>query len=141
MVGAIDVPLGHLAGDDPGNRPWSSCQVEAGISRPRKVSHERAVPVPSSGGKALWYATDWRVIAERGHEADAVRVVAGVDGGVGHQGADGVVAAQMSPDLLQLQLGRFRPQHGAGSALMGLELVEGKLDLPALRVGRGQLGR
>ena len=45
------------------------------------------------------------MIAERGDEADPVRVVAAVRGGVGHQGADGVVAAQVSPDLLQHQVG------------------------------------
>ena len=50
------------------------------------------------------------------------------------------MAAQVSPDLLQHQLGRLRPQHGARAALVGFEFVEGELDLPALDVGRGKLG-
>ena len=61
-------------------------------------------------------------------------------GGFEHQGADRVVAAQVSPDLLLDELGRLRPQHRAGAALVGLQLVEGGLDLPPLGVGGGELG-
>ena len=35
-------------------------------------------------------------------------------GGLGHQGADRVVAAQVTPDLLEDQVGRLRAEHGAG---------------------------
>lgn len=54
--------------------------------------------------------------------------------GVGHQGADRVVAAQVAPDLLLNQVGGLRPQDRPRSALVGLEFVEGALDLPPLRV-------
>jgi hypothetical protein len=81
-----------------------------------------------------------------GDEADPVRIVPGVGGGLGHQGADRVVAAQVSPDLLQDQVGGLRAQHGAWSALVGLQFVEGEFDLPPLgvrggEVDRGDLGR
>ena len=78
--------------------------------------------------------------AERGDEADPVRIVTAVRCGVGHQGADREVAAQVAPDLLEHQVGRLGAQHGAWSALVGLELVERRLDLPPLRVGGGQIG-
>jgi len=58
-------------------------------------------------------------------------------GDVGHQGADRVVAAKVTPDLLLDQLGGFRAQHQAGAALVGLELIEDELDLPPLVAGRG----
>ena len=104
VVGAFDVPLGHLAFDD----AWCCARrrragLRRAISRRRKVS-QRCSAALSSGKSALvrhGLAGD----PERGDEADPVRVVAGVVGGVGHQGADRVVAAQVSPDLLQHQLG------------------------------------
>ena len=43
----------------------------------------------------------------------------GVLGGVAHQGADGLVAAQLSPDLLQDQVRGLAAQHGARAAPMG----------------------
>jgi len=45
--------------------------------------------------------------AQRGSETHAIGVVAGVFGGLGHQRSNGVVAAQMSPNLLQGQIGGF----------------------------------
>ena len=75
-----------------------------------------------------------------GDEADPVRIVPGVGRGLGHQRADREVAAQVSPDLLECQVRRLAAQNGPGAALVGLELVEGRLDLPALGVGRGQIG-
>lgn len=60
-------------------------------------------------------------------------------GGIEHQGADRVVAAQVPPDLLQDQIGRLGTQHRPRTTLMGLELVEGVLDLPSLRVGEGEI--
>jgi hypothetical protein len=59
--------------------------------------------------------------------------------GLGYQGADRVVATQVSPDLLEDQVRRLGPEHGAGSALVGLELIEGQLDLPPLGVGSGEV--
>ena len=74
------------------------------ISRCRKVSQSRSGAM-SSGGKGALVGDGLAGDPERGDEADPVRVVAGVLGGVGHQGADCVVTAQVSPDLLQHQLG------------------------------------
>jgi hypothetical protein len=45
----------------------------------------------------------------------------------------------MAPDLLQHEFGGLGSQHGAGAALVGLELVEGGLDLPSLGVGDGEV--
>ena len=44
-----------------------------------------------------------------GDEADPVGVVPGVGGRVGHQGANRVVAAQVSPDFLEHQGWGLRP--------------------------------
>src|SRR5665811_140399 len=61
------------------------------ISRRRKVSQSRSGAM-SSGGKGALVGHGLAADPERGDEADAVRVVAGMRGGVGHQGADRVVA-------------------------------------------------
>src|ERR1035437_9935240 len=74
------------------------------ISRRRKVSQRRSLAL-SSGGESALVRHGLAGDPERGDEADPVRVLAAVLGGVGHQGADGVVAAQVSPDLLQHQVG------------------------------------
>src|SRR5665647_114057 len=94
-----------------------------------------------SGGKSALLGDGPAGDAKGGYERHAVWVVAGVLGGVEHQGADRVVTAQVAPDLLGDQLRGLGAQHYARAALVGLELVEGALDLPALRVGGGQLGR
>src|SRR5450756_772292 len=74
------------------------------ISRRRKVSQRRSLAL-SSGGKSAPVRHGLAGDPERGDEADPVRVVAGVLGGVGHQGSDRIVTAQVSPDFLQYQLG------------------------------------
>ena len=74
---------------------------------------------------------------QRRHEGYSIGVAPGVGGGVEHERADGVVAAQVPPDLLLHQRGGFRAQHRPGAALMGLEFVEDALDFPALGVGGG----
>lgn len=56
---------------------------------------------------------------ERCDEAGAVGFVPGVDGGVGLQGADGEVAARVSPDFLDDQFGGLGPQHGTWPTLVG----------------------
>ena len=79
--------------------------------------------------------------AQRGDDDEPVGVMAAVGGDVGLSGADRVMAKQVSPDRLLDELGGPGAQHGAGSALVGLELVERELDLPALLGGRGGLNR
>src|SRR5450756_2778616 len=94
----------------------------------------------ASGGKSALLGDGSPGDAQRSDERDSVRVAGGVVGGVEHQGADRVVAAQVTPDLLGDQLRGLRAQYRSGASLVGLELVEGGLDLPALCVGGGQLG-
>ena len=76
---------------------------------------------------------------QRGGEADAVGVVAGVGGRLGPEWPDRVVAAYASPDLLEDEVGRLRVQHGPRSALVGLELVEDRLDLTTRTLRAAQL--
>ena len=141
VVGAFDVPFGHLAFDD----AWCGSGSAGGVeSVEQSAEDDAASDVRRRRGRQGGKSPGGRRMAgdaQGGDEADPVGVVAGVDGGVGHQRADRVVAAQVSPDLLQHQVGRLRAQHRPGAALVGLELVEGDLDLPALVVGGGQLGR
>ena len=108
------------------------------MSRRRKVSQLRLLASGSSGRKITLVGDGLAGDPQRGHEADPVRVVPGVGGCLGHERADRVVAAQVSPDLLEYQVGRLRAQHGARSALVGLEFVEGQLNLPPLCVGGGE---
>jgi len=76
--------------------------------------------------------------AQGGDERDSIGVVPGVLGGIEHQRADRVVATQVSPDLLDHQARGLGAQHCARPTLVGLQLIEAGLDLPALGVGAGQ---
>src|SRR5690348_1919467 len=73
-------------------------------------------------------------------ERQPVGVEFGLVGGLGHELADGVVGEQEPVELLDDQVGAAGAEDGGGAALVGLYLVEGELDLPALVVGGGQLG-
>lgn len=78
--------------------------------------------------------------AERPDEGQSVRVDVGLVGGVAHEFADRVVGEQQRPDLLADHLGRLRAQHTPGSTLVGLQLLQQPLELPALVVGSRELG-
>ena len=99
--------------------------------------------IPQSGGGVLVMRGKRAVgqgssgYPQGGDERDPVRVVTAGGRGVAHQGADGVVAAQVPPDFLQDQRWGFRPQDRSWSALVGFQFVEGVLDFPALSVGQG----
>ena len=54
-----------------------------------------------SGGKAALLGDGAARDAQGGDERDPVGISAGFDRGVEHEGADRVVAAQVTPDLLQ----------------------------------------
>ena len=95
-------------------------------------------PWVSSGGKGALLGDRCSGDPQGGHEAHLVGVSAGVLGGVGHERAEGEMAAEVSPDLLLDKVGGLGPQDGPGAALVGLELVEGELDLQPLHVGGGQ---
>ena len=69
-----------------------------------------------------------------------VWVVACVIGGVEHQRADRVVAGQVTSDFLGEQIWGLSAQYSGRAVLVGLEFVEGGLDLSALCVGASQLG-
>ena len=51
-------------------------------------------------------------------------------GGLVQQAADGLVDQQYAPELLGDHVGGARAQHHLGAALVGLELVQGGLNLP-----------
>ncbi len=75
----------------------------------RKVRHSDGVAVAERsagdrGGKSALLGDRLTRDPQGGGEADPVRVVPGVLGGLGHQGSDGVVAAQVAPDLLEHQV-------------------------------------
>ena len=80
----------------------------AGVSRlsnRRRNDNQPGVSRPCwSGGKIARVGEGLPGDPERGDEADPVRVASGVGSGLGHQGADGVVTAQVSPDLLEDQV-------------------------------------
>ena len=61
-----------------------------------------------SGGKSARLGDGSAGDAQRSDEGHPVGVAAGVGGGVEHEGADGVVAAQVPPDLLGDEIGGLR---------------------------------
>ena len=73
-------------------------------------------------------------------KAQPVGIGSGALGDRVHQPADGVVHAEVSVGLLGHAVGHLRAQHHPWTSLVGLELVERGLELPAL-VGRGQRAR
>ncbi len=77
------------------------------VSRRRKVIQARWLACGSLGGKVALVGDGLAGDPEGGDEAHPVGVVAGVLGGLAHQGADGVVAAQVAPDLLLDEIGGF----------------------------------
>src|SRR4051812_16798403 len=60
-----------------------------------------------SGGEGALLGDGLAHDAQRGGEADSVGVMAAVLCGLGHHRADGVVAAQMSPNLLEDKVRRL----------------------------------
>src|SRR5258705_10393272 len=71
-------------------------------------------------------------------ELDPVRVEVGLGGGLADQGADRVMGEQVAVDLLADHVRALGPQHPAGSAQGGLELVVAGLVLPALVIALRQ---
>src|SRR5512132_548712 len=62
---------------------------------------------------------------------DAVGVDFAVQGGLVHELPDGVVDQEHAPHLLLHPLGGLGAQHQTGAALVGLQLIQGGLNLPS----------
>lgn len=125
------MPFAHLAFDD----ARVGASLAGGVEASREFG-DGSPPAVFSGlrGKIALLGYGAGNDAECFHEADPVRVHVGVVGGFRHEGADGVVTAQVAPDLLEYKVRGFRAQHGAGSTLVGFEFIESEFDLPALGV-------
>ena len=121
MEVALEWEVAHLALDDPrpGAQPaWGSkCR--------------------SASATACWVALASRRGGKRGLAGDLapgdvqaagkrqpVRVDLGVQGGLVHEGADGVVDQQVCPDLLADPVRIAAAEHHPGAALVGLELIQ-----------------
>ena len=105
VVSALDVPFGHLALDDSWCGALPSSEVEASEETLEDEQPAGAVAFMGVRGKGVRVGEGLPGDPQRGDEGDAVRVVAGVGGGLGHEGPDRVVAAQMSLDLLEDEFG------------------------------------
>jgi hypothetical protein len=79
--------------------------------------------------------------AKGADERDPVGVDLAVQGGLVHELPDGVVDQEHAPHLLLHSFGGLGAQHQTGAALVGLQLIQGALQLPPLGVQRGQLDR
>ena len=73
-------------------------------------------------------------------KTEPVRVGAGLEGDGVHEPADGVVDAQVAVDFLADAVGHLGAQDSPRAALVGLQLIQRRLELPALGVESGQLG-
>ena len=130
MGGTFDVPFAHLAPDDAGVGslpPRGQCGVEEfgdralGGAGQRDAAADSGADVASGGVDGVG-------------EGDRVRVEAVVVGRFVDQGTDRVVHAEVAPGLLVDPLWCAGAQDHAGSALVGLEFVEDRLDLPPLPI-------
>src|SRR6266508_4530675 len=114
--------------------------------RRRVVSRSRSSAVMArtarrsrEGGKSRLVADLAAGGAQRAGEGHLVGVDARGAGAGMDQVADRVVEQEDAPDLLLDAVGVAGAQHRAGVELVGLDLVEHRLDLPALRVRRGEV--
>lgn len=100
----VDVPLDVLALDDARVRTSSTDGVEPTEQAAVEAEPSGAVATAGVRGKSARVGEGLASDPQGCDEADSVWVVPGVGGGLGHQGADRVVTAQMAPDLLQDQV-------------------------------------
>ena len=107
-------------------RMGSSCSAISPVTRARVLAG-------GSGGKGrLAGGADLAADDPQGSgERQPVRVDVDCQGGLVHQAADGVVDQQHAPELLGDHVGGAGAQHHTGAALMGLEFVQGGLNLPS----------
>src|SRR5271163_2164953 len=90
-----------------GAERWRRAGVRRSSSRRRKARQWRSGVSGWSGGESALLGDGLACDAQRGGETDAVGVVSGMFGGLGHQGADGVVAAQVSQISWRTRSGDF----------------------------------
>ena len=109
----------------------SRCSSSAAASRVARRSREKGKPRLvgdlAAGG------------AQRADERHPVGIQVGVAGAEVDEVADRVVDQQDPPDLLLDPVRVAGAQHRSGLQLVDLDLVEDGLDLPALRVGGGEI--
>ena len=74
-------------------------------------------------------------------EGQGVSIDPSAQGGVVHQVAYRKVGQHQAVELLSYELGCLASENNAASSEVGLELIEGRFDLPALVVERGQFFR
>ncbi|WP_307080400.1 hypothetical protein [Streptomyces canus] len=112
------------------------------------MHYELTTVVRRGGGadavaRTLGTALEWPVVIINENctavEGQPVRVEAGFASGVVHDVPERVVDEDEAVDFLLNTVGVLRAEDGAGSALMGLDLVQG-VDLPRLVVEARQLG-
>jgi hypothetical protein len=134
---ALDPEARHLALDDPGVRAQSPYREEHGENlgdgTPQGAGEE------GSRGDARADAPPGGV--ERPGEGETIGIDVLVVGGGRHEGPQGVVDAAEPEGLLVDTLDRPGAQHDARAALVGLELVERRLDLPAFGIQGRELRR
>src|ERR1035437_9136871 len=89
------------------------------MSSPMAWRYSRQMGSSAPGEKSTVLGDGSAGDAYSGDEGHAVWVVAGVVGGVEHQRADRVVAAQVTPDLLGDQIRGLRARYRSRAALVG----------------------
>src|SRR5699024_11416256 len=87
----------------------------AGLSRRSRRRRNSSQPglsrAGASGGKSARLGDGGSGDPQRGDEAEAVGISGVVGGGLAHEVADGVVAAQVAPDLLEYQVRGLGARH------------------------------
>ena len=73
------------------------------------------------------------------NKGQPIRVNPDLHGGLVHQAADGEVRQEQPVELLPDQIRGLAAQHDGRPAQVRLQFVEGRLNLPALVIERGQL--
>ncbi len=68
------------------------------------------------------------------HEREPIGIFIGLQRGFMHQAANGEVRHQQTIKLLPYQFWSLAPQDDLGAPQMGLQLIQGRLDLPSLLV-------
>ena len=104
VMRTFDVPHGVLAFDDGWCRAAGGGRAGPGEDSLEEVQPSGAVAVVVVRGKSARLGDAGAGDPRCGDEADPVSVVTAMGGGLGHQGPDRVVAAQVAPDLLEAEL-------------------------------------